>query len=135
MITVVAINPAEAWRAATGAELAQVMPEMFGTVLAILRDLDFVGSFGNAELSIPFVILPMTEQPGADVVRHRLADKLSSRTYPVDGAAASLRVAVSATAYDKTKAPDLKAFVQLVRQRHAAEEAAVSAGQLNGTSG
>lgn len=117
-----------AWRTLTPAEASTVMPEIFKAVTSKLRDLDFVGSFGNLEKTVPFVILPMTEEPGAEVVRKRMEAMLREVQFAVGVQTCRLLAVVSATGFERKRTPDLKSFLQLIRERHADAERAAQQG-------
>lgn len=127
MVTLKGISgDGETWREITAKESSDAMPDVFKALASHLRDLDFVGSFGSIDKTIPFVILPMTQQSGAGAVKLRMAEILNAEQFSVGGNKVRLKVVVSATMYSHEESPDLKSFLQNLRQRHAAEDKKVS---------
>ncbi len=124
LVTLVAAMQNGEWRELSAREAADLMPEVFRLLTANVRDLDFVGTFGSLERTMPFLILPMAKEAGAEAVRQRLYDVFETNSVLLDGAPVQLRMAVSATGYDKERTPDVKSAVGLVLELHAAEERA-----------
>jgi hypothetical protein len=122
MLSVPAAKAGESWRTLDPKEFTGVLPQLFKVLTTNLRDLDYVGALGGLDKTIPFVILPMTEEPGAEAARMRLQGLFDQQEFTLGSDQISLRVAISATGYDMEQKLDLKAYVQAIRQRHAAEE-------------
>ena len=72
-------------------------------------------------------MLPMTDESGAAVVKKRLQSKFEKQPISIVKDSAHLVVAISITAFDKTRSPDHKTFMGLLQKHHAAEEEAVRA--------
>lgn len=127
MMTITAVRgDGEPWRRVEAKEIAEVLPEVFKVLTSHLRDLDFVGSFGSIDNTIPFIILPMTQGSGANAVKRRLADLLDGYRFTLGDRSVELHVVVSACGFDRNRTPDAKSYLQELRTRHSQEEAADS---------
>ncbi len=100
----------------------RIHPEIYSRLMETLRELDLVGSLGKLQHDIPFVILPMTGEEGAEVVKKRLETTLAGMELPYESFTVCPEVVVSFTAFDPLITRELETFVKLVRDNHKAEE-------------
>ena len=72
-------------RVITPEETAQIIPGILKISKKMLRDLDLIGVMGKITNYIPFVILPMTDEAGAQAVIRRLQNAFNGATFNCDG--------------------------------------------------
>ena len=122
LVTISGCRDRNGWRRASDEEVVEAIPRVCAVVQEMLRDVDIVGSLDAGDQPVPFVILPMTEMAGADIVttrlRERLRDELGRSPREIVPVAT-----VSCTCFDSLITPDLKSFLQLVKMRHRDEAA------------
>ena len=127
MMMLAAIRPPDQeWRSATKADTEALIPEVIKAVAGELRDLDFIGSYKATGQASPLVILPMTPEDGALIVKRRLSEAIDGTDFPLGGDMVELRAALSVCGYDNKQMPDMKSFIQSLRGRLANELVAVS---------
>ncbi|MBD3345314.1 MAG: hypothetical protein GF401_09660 [Chitinivibrionales bacterium] len=116
------------WKELKNNEQAEIMPEIFASIRSLLRDLDLVGSIGTRSKEIPLIILPMTDESGAKIVRRRIATQLQKNSIPIDDKKAGIQTVISITSSQNVTGPDVMEYMKTVKERHrAAEEQARSA--------
>lgn len=127
MMMLVAVKPPEqSWRPVTREDNDALIPEVIRAMAGDLRDLDFMGSYQATGQAMPLVILPMTPEDGATIVKRRLLESIGGSDFPLGSELVELRAALSVCAYDPERTPDLKSFIQTLRGRLAGELVAVS---------
>lgn len=105
-------------RPPTQGDLAQVVPGIYTTLTRQLRDLDLLGSLGTLERNVPFIILPMTIEGGAEVVRNRLCKSLDEATFTIQGESCRIGAVISICTFDKEKIPDMQAYINQAKVQH-----------------
>jgi len=122
MITVPAAQTRNAWNKLTPQESSVLMPEIFSSLTAMLRELDLVGSLTTLDVHIPFVLLPMTPLQGALVVQGRIAEHLGRMQFSSGNDPVRIAAAISVTAFDEAIPADLMEYLKQAKARHKAEE-------------
>ena len=89
----------------------------------MLRDLDLIGSLGKLDKSILFILLPMTNAYGADMVKRRLERKFSKSEFVLDGKTVLLNVVLNSLPFDAAQTPDFKSYIDFIKKLHKLEEA------------
>lgn len=107
----------EEWRPITPEEIGQVMPEVFEVLPLHLRDLDLLGTLGSKDRNIPLVILPMTQQEGAEKVLERILGGLEGAHLEIGDRIVGIDVLGTAICFNAEATPDSKSFVQTMRGR------------------
>ncbi|QKK02719.1 MAG: hypothetical protein HND55_08710 [Pseudomonadota bacterium] len=108
-------------RAVETAELAFLMPPLYELLIGQARDLDLVGSLDRKARAVPLLILPMTDQAGADIVRERLLGLLSTSVFRIPVGSFRLDATVTALGYDLGEKPEANAFLTQLRQQQQAD--------------
>lgn len=121
-VSVSAANIAGKWSAVTPDIVSKVMPDICNIMKKLLRDIDLIGSLGKVDENSIFIILPMTNEYGADTVKKRLEKKISQEEFNLDGEKITLEVAQSISPYDGNKTPDYKSYIEFVNKMHKLEE-------------
>ena len=103
---------------ATPAEAAQISPAILTTAKKMLRDLDLIGVMGKISNDIPFIILPMTDEAGAQAVIARLYNAFAATSFDYDGHAVIPRVIVTSFEFDKSKTPDCASYLREAMALH-----------------
>jgi len=99
-------------------ERAKVLELIYNTVSKQLRDLDILGSIGTLEDAFPFIMLPMTNLEGADVVGTRVDKKMRKIAIKTGSQAWKIDFRLSWTSFDKLKADNIKGYLDLVKKNH-----------------
>lgn len=118
--------PEQPWRPVTRDDNETLVPELIRTAASELRDLDFMGTIEATGQSVPMIILPMTPEDGAVVVKRRLLEAVDGTDFPLGSEMVQIKAAVSACGFDPERTPDMKSFIQALRGRLAGELVAVS---------
>jgi hypothetical protein len=105
-------------RPATPAEAAHISPAILTTAKKMLRDLDLIGVMGKISNDIPFIILPMTDEAGAQAVIARLYNAFAATSFDYDGQAVIPRVIVTSFEFDKSKTPDCASYLREAMALH-----------------
>jgi hypothetical protein len=84
----------------------------------MLRDLDLIGVMGKISNDIPFIILPMTDEAGAQAVIARLYNAFAATSFDYDGQAVIPRVIVTSFEFDKSKTPDCASYLREAMALH-----------------
>ncbi len=113
-------------RRPTGNDLSQLMILLYSHLIEQLRDLDLIGSLDRKLQAVPLMILPMTEQAGADIVRWRLSDLLREQVFEVDGKKVNVVASVTAVTYDFANDEDPNGFLQRLQTQHERNRAALT---------
>lgn len=121
-VSVSAANIAGKWSAVTPDIVSKVMPDICNIMKKLLRDIDLIGSLGKVDENSIFIILPMTNEYGADVVKGRLAKKFSQTDFELDGQVVKLEVTQSVSPFSSDKTPDYKSYIEFVNKMHKLEE-------------
>ncbi|MDX1625641.1 MAG: hypothetical protein R3323_03930, partial [Wenzhouxiangellaceae bacterium] len=103
------------WRAVSTEEIEQLMSDVFELLPMHLRDLDLLGTLGSQERNVPLILLPMTDQPGAENVLERMLEGLAASRFTLDGPSVRLDPIGVAQRFDPDETPDRRAFVQALR--------------------
>ncbi len=106
-------------RALTPEDTAELLPELFGRVQALLRDVDMIGTIGTEDTTAPelFILLPMVGEEGTETVKERIVRTASDGAFERAGQKAMIEVKVSATVPgEDTK--DLKSYLKAARSNH-----------------
>ena len=121
-LSVAKVNRAGNRCAADPAIVSKVMPGICAILEKMLRDIDLIGSLGKVGENNLFVILPMTNEYGADTVNKRLEKKLSREEFNLDGEVVTLDLVFTSISYDNNRTPDLKSYIEFVNKMHKLEE-------------
>jgi len=101
-------------------DTAELLPQLCGSLQALLRDVDMVGTINPDATAAPelFVLLPMVGSEGTETVKNRVVKMVSETEFKRDGKKAVLEIKVSATLPgDDTK--DLKSYLKAAKANHA----------------
>ncbi len=98
--------------------LFMLMPVLYDGLVGQLRDLDLIGSFDRQLLSVPILILPMTDQAGANIVRWRLTDYLRDQIFDVEDGKLGVITTLTSVTYDPDDEEDGRAFLQRIQTQH-----------------
>jgi hypothetical protein len=98
--------------AVTPEETAQIIPGILKISKKMLRDLDIIGVMGKISNDLPFIILPMTDEMGAQAVIGRLKNALNVTKFSCGGRAVVPRIVVTSFEFDKTKTPDCTSYLR-----------------------
>jgi len=109
------------WRTISTDEIGSLMPEVFDILPPHLRDLDLLGTLGSNDRNIPLVILPMTDQAGAEAVMGRMLEALEQAHLELAGNTVKVNVIGTAAQFDPEKSADTKSFVQWMKGRLATQ--------------
>jgi hypothetical protein len=107
--------------AATTEETGHLMPAILLELRKMLRDLDWVGVEGWISENVPFVILPMTDEQGAKAVKDRVGAALNKSMAKAALSGEIPHVIVTTLAFDGTKTPDTKSFLNSIMELHKKE--------------
>jgi hypothetical protein len=110
--------PEEEARRPTSRELSLIIPELYTRIVRQARDPDLIGSLDQYLSAEPFLILPMTDAKGADVVCKRLEQLLPDFPFDLDGVQCRITVTTTAITYDIDQAPDVDQFRKQLEYRH-----------------
>jgi hypothetical protein len=99
-------------RPVTPAETAQFIPCILKSSKKMLRDLDLIGVMGKITNDIPFIILPMTDEAGAQAVIGRLHKAFNATGFICDGRTVVPNIVVTSFEFDKTKTPDCASYLR-----------------------
>ena len=113
-------------RRPTAADIGSLMPQVYDELIIQLRDLDLIGSLDKKLQSVPLMILPMTEQAGADIVRWRLTDLLRDKPFQLGTQQVQLISSITAVSYDSSTKEEGNAFVQRLQDQHERNRAALA---------
>jgi hypothetical protein len=127
LITITAVETPEGRRAASVDELQSFISQAFTVMTKNLRDLDLLGSLGTLERYVPFIILPMTPEQGAYVVKNRLDQAFREATFSLNGIPCRLHMLISVASFDPASYPDFATYVVHVKECHKA----AAKGQLS----
>ncbi len=108
------------------ADIGSLMPQVYEELIIQLRDLDLIGSLDKKLQSVPLMILPMTEQAGADIVRWRLTDLLRDKPFQLGTQQVQLISSITAVSYDSSTKEEGNAFVQRLQDQHERNRAALA---------
>ena len=111
-------QPAGVSRRPTAEELCHVLPAIYEGLVEKLRDLDLIGSLEPRLQSVPLLILPMTDESGANVVRWRLTDYLRDQVFDADGAKLSVITTLTSVTFDPNGEEKGRAFIQRLQNQH-----------------
>jgi hypothetical protein len=114
-------------RSAGEAEHQTLMPKVLVHLRRVLRDLDIVGSLGLVSRDVPFVVLPMTENPGAACVAGRLEKDLDAMVFECVGERMRAVFAVSFAAFDKKVMTGYRSFLEFALSCHKKKEEQIRA--------
>jgi hypothetical protein len=102
-------------------DLAELLPQLFVHVEALLRDVDLIGTVGAEQSPELFILLPMTGEEGTAIVKERIVKKATENAFAVAGQKVGIAVKVSSAAPNgSTK--DLKTYMALARTNHKREK-------------
>ena len=120
-------------------ELRELLPEFYQLLLDQLRELDLIGSLDKERRAVPLMILPMTEQTGAGIVRWRLTDRLRDQYFSINDTPTQLITAITSVSFDASSGESGKAFIERLENQHQRNrsaldgEASKAAGSPAGT--
>jgi hypothetical protein len=123
IVTVELIRPEKGpLRNAGEAEHQAFMPTVLLHLRRVLRDLDIVGSLGLVSRDVPFVVLPMTEGPGAAAVSERLEKELNAMDFESRGEHVHGVFAISYASFDKKVMTGYRSFLEHALSCHKKRE-------------
>jgi hypothetical protein len=105
-------------KAPTRDALLSLLPPVYDGLIYQLRDLDLIGSLDRALLASPLLILPMTDQAGANIVRWRLTDYLRDQIFDVDDGKLGVVATITSVTFDPDSDEDTRAFLQRIQTQH-----------------
>jgi hypothetical protein len=114
-------------RGAGDAEHQAVMPQVLLHLRRVLRDLDIVGSLGLVSHDVPFVVLPMTERPGAACVAARLEKEINAMAFECGGERMRAVFAISFASFDKKLMTGYRSFLEAALSCHKKKEEQIHA--------
>jgi PleD family two-component response regulator len=95
-----------------------IMSQVLQYLRRVLRDLDIVGSLGLVSRDVPFVVLPMTEGPGAACVAGRLEKDLNAMAFEYGGERVRAVFAISCASFDKKVMTGYRSFLETALSYH-----------------
>jgi len=101
--------------------LADILRQICDIMSKTLRDLDLIGSLGSLGDNLLLVILSMTNEAGAQIVKQRLAGLFNNIRVTIGGAPVAPRMCISVSAFDAQLSPDLASYINLMTAAHRAE--------------
>jgi len=119
-------EPAGPSRVPEREELIDFLPVLYEGLIAQLRDLDLIGSLDRTLQAVPLLILPMTDEAGANVVRWRLTDYLRDRIFDVDEEKMGVIATLTAASFDPGSDEEGRAFIQRIQTQHERNRAALA---------
>jgi len=105
-------------KAPTREALFSLMPVLYDGLVEQLRDLDLIGSLDRQLLAVPILILPMTDQAGANIVRWRLTDYLRDQIFDVEDGKLGVITTLTSVTYDPEDEEDGRAFLHRIQTQH-----------------
>ena len=88
------------------------------SILKIHRDLDVIGIYTLNNISIPLIILPMTDMIGALFVKRRLDLVMPTIEFIVDGIAVHIEPKVTVSGPNKKLTPDKDSYLEALYELH-----------------
>lgn len=82
------------------------------------RDLDIIGIHTMNNISIPFMILPMTEPTGAMFIKKRIDRIFPAHEFVVNGNIAHIKPKVTVSGFNKKLTPDKTSYLKEIYQCH-----------------
>lgn len=101
--------------------LPSLVTQTYSRLRTMLRDLDIVGTLGTLAPGIPFVILPVTDRPGAEAVHKRIDADLGRKPYKLGQSEARVHFVLTSMSYDRRTTPGLDSFIAELGRRHREE--------------
>ncbi|MDR2693225.1 MAG: hypothetical protein LBB74_03310 [Chitinispirillales bacterium] len=100
-------------------DTAELLPQLFKHIQALLRDVDMLGTINAEETAAPelFILLPMVGAEGTDTVRERIVKTASESGFERAGRKAAVEVKVSATVPGEYTR-DLKSYLRAAKGNH-----------------
>ncbi len=111
-------DPAGDSRHPTSDELFKLVPVLYDGLIGQLRDLDLIGSLDRKLQAVPMLILPMTDQAGANIVRWRLTDYLRDQIFDVEDSKVGVIATLTAASYDPGSEEGGREFIQRIQTQH-----------------
>lgn len=109
------------WRAVQPTEVEQIIPQVFASLPPHVRDVDLLGSLGSKSRNIPLVLLTMTRDEGATIVRERMIEALNAERYKVDERNVRIRIIGVSGSFSANETPDRKSYLKGLQARLANE--------------
>jgi hypothetical protein len=107
-------------------ELLGLLPVFYDKLIEQLRDLDLIGSLDRTLQAVPMLILPMTDEAGANVVRWRLTDYLRDQIFDVEEQKMGVIATLTAASFDPGSDEEGRAFIQRIQTQHERNRAALA---------
>ena len=107
-------------RTLTPEDTAELLPQLFDSLHALLRDVDMIGTINREATAAPelFILLPMVGAEGTETVKNRVVKNTSEGEFKRADQKAALEIKVSATLPgENTK--DLKSYLKAAKANHA----------------
>ncbi|MCL2182334.1 MAG: hypothetical protein FWB85_02545 [Chitinispirillia bacterium] len=120
LISIVEINSPDGVKQLALSDTAELLPQLFIPVEALLRDVDMIGTLGTDAPEL-FIMLPMTGEEGTATVKERIVRKTAGTPFISSGRQVTLTVKVS-SASPAENTTDLKSYMVLVRANHRKEK-------------
>lgn len=118
-ITIEAVRrPAGESKPPTREALFSLMPVLYEGLIDQLRDLDLIGSLDRTLMAAPLLILPMTDQAGANIVRWRLTDYLRDQIFDIEDGKLGVIATLTSVTFDPDGEEDGRAFIQRIQAQH-----------------
>jgi hypothetical protein len=99
-----------------------ILPQVVAFVRKMLRDLDLVGSLGFVTRDIPFVILPMTDEPGASSVVVRLEKAFSEVTFECNKEPMTADFTISCSCFNPATMSGYRPYLEFALTNHKKKE-------------
>jgi hypothetical protein len=82
------------------------------------RDLDIIGVFPINKISIPLMVLPMTELIGALYIKKRIEKEFPSHEFIVNDVTIHVEPKVTVSEFNKKQTPDKSSYLKMMYKRH-----------------
>jgi hypothetical protein len=92
-------------------ELAWLLPQLYQRLIKQARELDLIGSLERTQRAVPLLILPMTPQSGAEIVRARIERLLEEFPFRIGDDSFFVEATITALGFDRERDTDGDAFL------------------------
>jgi hypothetical protein len=110
------------WQPATDDIELKILPEISDRANELLRDEDIIGTLNMRGSKNVFIILPMTDSIGANVVKKKLYSKFEDTNFEFNDTVVKINLVISAATYDREKTAYYLRYIKLVKKQHAGEK-------------
>lgn len=121
-ISVGDILSSEVWQAATSLEVSHIVSHICQILPKLLRDIDLIGSLSDSVQDNLFIILPMTEEKGANIVKKRLDTNFTQLSFKLNNKSIKADIIISVTPFIQDKTPTYESYLDLIIKKHDQEK-------------